>query len=452
MLNLFKIKFGKSMIVSFTIQQVLVAASSWVLVNFIHQTAALKNFQISNIIVLILVAISPYIPGFIANYFYNLWVVFARTDNTHRFIKLIDGQKNWVFDSKKRDEVFALQRENASLIDETSRFFYLNFPVILNLIFNSVAIGFLLGTDITLGMLGGLAVSSLQFFLIPRFTQKIQKEKQETQYESEKRFLGFWQVVTLQNQPFHKNANREISDCLQKTEGLSFQIYKFEAFTNTLVLFLSFLPITAILLFKFNDNQLDQVFLMSLGVLFPRILQIFNMSSNLIIAGQSLQALRIKWISFQERFLALKDLESHVMNASTKHISIIETNTNTEVSLETALNEKKHGRFLLKGPNGSGKSTLCLKLKAEYENVFYLPAKFENPALNLKGSTGEVKLAELSWLHKHRADYSMIILDEWDANLDAHATTKGDSLIQEIAQNCLVFEVRHKEARIKLLS
>lgn len=45
---------------------------------------------------------------------------------------------------------------------------------------------------------------------------------------------------------------------------------------------------------------------MSLGVLFPRILQIFNMSSNLIIAGQSLQALRIKWISFQERFLALK--------------------------------------------------------------------------------------------------------------------------------------------------
>lgn len=195
MLNLFKIKFGKSMIVSFTIQQVLVAASSWVLVNFIHQTAALKNFQISNIIVLILVAISPYIPGFIANYFYNLWVVFARTDNTHRFIKLIDGQKNWVFDSKKRDEVFALQRENASLIDETSRFFYLNFPVILNLIFNSVAIGFLLGTDITLGMLGGLAISSLQFFLIPRFTQKIQKENQETQYESEKRFLGFWQVL-----------------------------------------------------------------------------------------------------------------------------------------------------------------------------------------------------------------------------------------------------------------
>lgn len=47
-------------------------------------------------------------------------------------------------------------------------------------------------------------------------------------------------------------------------------------------------------------------------------------------------------------FFGPKNLESHVMNASTKHISIIETNTNTEVSLETALNEKNMGGSYLK--------------------------------------------------------------------------------------------------------
>lgn len=434
------------MIACLIVQQVLVAASSWALVDFIRQTASPQNFHISSIVVLIVIAISPYIPGFISNYFYQLWIVFGRSQTTRNFLKLIDGRKDWVFNTKKRDDVFALQRENIALIDETSRFFYLNFPVVLNLIFNSVAIGFLLGRDIILGMLAGFAISGFQFLLVPFFTEKMQKQKQELHYEAEKSFLGSWQVITLQNQPFYGQSLQSINGNHQKSEVLSRHVHTLETFTNSLVSIASFVPLTLILLAKFSGGPIDQISLMSLGVLLPRILQIFNMSSNLILAGQALQTLRIKWSSYQERLSRLQQQEKTLPTHTKKMISIIETTTGAMSPLDETLKQKTCGRFLVKGSNGSGKSTLCLKLKAENKSAFYLPAKFENPNFNVSGSTGEIKLAELKWLFEKHADYSMILLDEWDANLDTEATRIADALIQNIAQNCLVFEVRHKEA------
>lgn len=444
MLELFKIKYGKSMLVSFILQQLLTAATSWALVGFIQETTHPETFHVSKILILILIAVSPYLPGFIGNYFYHMWTAFARSANVQIFTKLIDGRKTWVFDTKQRDDIFALQREHIGLTEETTRFVYLNFPAILNLIFNSIAIGFLLGQDIILGMVAGLIISAGQFFLAPYLTEKMQKLKQETQYETEKSVLGSWQTLILKNKPFYQKSIQAISEHTGNVESLSSRIFRIEAAANTLVLIASFCPLTWILLSKFKGNQLDQVFLISLGVLLPRILQIFNMSSNLILAGQSLQGLKIKWLSFQERLARHQTTDTLADRNSGKLISIIDIASTSVVPLEEILNHKNSGRYLISGPNGSGKSTLCLSLKGDKDSVFYLPAKYENPSFHVKGSTGEIKLAELKWLAENRLHYSMILLDEWDANLDASATTIGDSLIQNIADSCLVFEVRHK--------
>ncbi len=444
MLELFKIKYGKSMLVSFTLQQVCAAATSWALVDFIKEATNPETFHVSKILVLILIAISPYLPGFVGNYFYHMWTAFARSSNVKLFTDLIDGRKAWVFNTKQRDDVFALQREHIGLIEETTRFMFLNFPAMLSLVFNSIAIGFLLGQDIIFGMIAGFVISALQFFLAPYFTEKMQKQKQETQYETEKSLLGSWQTLTLKNKPFYQTSLQTISGHTTTTECLAAGIYRIEALANILVLVASFVPLTWILFVKFNGNQLDQVFLMSLGVLLPRILQIFNMSSNLILAGQALQALRIKWRSFEERLSKHHPIEKLEDRNTGKLISIIDTVTQVSSSIEDVLKTQTQGRFLVSGPNGSGKSTLCLSLKGDKDNVFYLPAKYENPNFDINGSTGQLKLAELKWLAENRLHYSMILLDEWDANLDADATAIGDSLIQDIANSCLVFEVRHK--------
>jgi Fe-S cluster assembly ATPase SufC len=157
-----------------------------------------------------------------------------------------------------------------------------------------------------------------------------------------------------------------------------------------------------------------------------------------------LQTLRIKWSSFEKRLSKHRNNESLEGRDSKKLISIIDTTTKMSCAIATILSTKTQGRFLVSGPNGSGKSTLCLNLKGDKDDVFYLPAKYENPNFDIKGSTGQLKLAELKWLAENRLHYSMILLDEWDANLDADATSFGDSLIQDMATSCLVLEVRHK--------
>ncbi len=445
MFEIFKIKYGNSMLASFTLQQLLAAASSWALVDFIRETANPNDFHISKLVVLLVIAVSPYIPGFIANYYYHLWSAYSRSVNVQMFISLIDEKTQGIFDTKKKDGLFALQREHLSLLEETTRFFYLNFPVVLNLAFNSIAIGFLLGKDIIFGMLAGLVISALQVLLVPFLTKDKHKKKQENSYEAERSLLGSWQVLTLKNQPFYQNSLAGLFSLNRKSESLSKNISSLEAATNILVLVLSFCPLTGILLSKFQTRELDHNFLLSLGVLLPRILQIFNMSSNLILAGQSLQALRIKWISFQERLVDYRSPSEEQILPSEKVISVVDVGSRTNFPLVEILAARANGRFLVKGPNGSGKSTLCLKLKNENDNSFYLPAKFENPFFNNNGSTGENKLTELKWLAENASDYEMILLDEWDANLDAEATDLGDSLIQEISERCLVFEVRHKE-------
>tara|TARA_B110001454_G_C12723340_1_gene436798 strand:+ start:14141 stop:15508 length:1368 start_codon:yes stop_codon:yes gene_type:complete len=452
MLELFKIKHGKYMLISFTLQQICAAATSWALVDFIKDVSNPETFHVSKILVLILIAISPYLPGFVGNYFYHMWTTFARSANVKLFADLIDGRKAWVFNTKQRDDVFALQREHIGLIEETTRFLFLNFPAMLSLVFNSIAIGFLLGQDIILGMIAGFVISAFQFFLAPYLTEKKQKQKQETQYETEKSLLGSWQTLTLKNKPFYQTSLQTISGHTNTTESLASGIYRIEALANILVLIASFIPITWILFVKFNSRQLDQVFLMSLGVLLPRILQIFNMSSNLILAGQALQALRIKWRSFEERLSKHYTVERLEDRNTGKLISIIDTKTNLSSPIEDILAANARGRYLVSGPNGSGKSTLCLSLKGDKENIFYLPAKYENPHLDIKGSTGQLKLAELKWLAENRSLYSMVLLDEWDANLDAEATAIGDSTIQSIAENCLVFEVRHKTTATEPIS
>jgi Fe-S cluster assembly ATPase SufC len=102
------------------------------------------------------------------------------------------------------------------------------------------------------------------------------------------------------------------------------------------------------------------------------------------------------------------------------------------------------GRYLVKGANGRVKSTLFLEIKGEKENIFYLPAKFENPHFDAQGSTGQNKLNELKWLSENSTGYSAILLDEWDANLDPDATIIANQLLNDISKNIVVFEIRHK--------
>ena len=117
--------------------------------------------------------------------------------------------------------------------------------------------------------------------------------------------------------------------------------------------------------------------------------------------------------------------------------------TNTEKLAEWAKTTLQ-GRFKIEGGNGTGKSTLLRSIKESLgRDALYLPA--ENAALDFPVASG------LSSGQRARAILEslttsaprILLLDEWDANLDVLQRNLIDQLINQLSQWHLVLEVRH---------
>jgi ABC-type bacteriocin/lantibiotic exporter with double-glycine peptidase domain len=104
------------------------------------------------------------------------------------------------------------------------------------------------------------------------------------------------------------------------------------------------------------------------------------------------------------------------------------------------------GRLTIRGENGCGKSTALLLIKdALAGKAFFLPThnQLSFVAETNKYSTGEsLKNRLLEILEKVEAE--VLLLDEWDANLDPENKESLSVLIDELASKKCVIEVRHR--------
>lgn len=108
--------------------------------------------------------------------------------------------------------------------------------------------------------------------------------------------------------------------------------------------------------------------------------------------------------------------------------------------------QRSTGRITLRGKNGSGKSTLLLLLKLVFaERSFLLPAqhhlRFRFRAKTR--STGEHFIAQIEEISQQLTG-QIFLLDEWDANLDAHNMQRISQRIDQLAEENTVIEVRHR--------
>ena len=112
----------------------------------------------------------------------------------------------------------------------------------------------------------------------------------------------------------------------------------------------------------------------------------------------------------------------------------------------TALNAA--GRYTLQGPNGVGKSCLLLWLKQQWGTAaFYLPTHIHNLLFNhTQGlSSGQKMIAALQAITQFQDSFQVLLLDEWDANLDAINLKRTDAVIEQLAKNKKIIEVRHRQ-------
>ncbi|WP_421694725.1 hypothetical protein [Aestuariivirga sp.] len=109
------------------------------------------------------------------------------------------------------------------------------------------------------------------------------------------------------------------------------------------------------------------------------------------------------------------------------------------------------GRFAITGPNGSGKTSVMLLLKSVFgEQAIYLPAQaFLFPVISARLSTGQRKLRELRrTLALPRETHHVLLLDEWDANLDPANCEALSLRLDELSQTLMIIEVSHRQSKL----
>ena len=138
--------------------------------------------------------------------------------------------------------------------------------------------------------------------------------------------------------------------------------------------------------------------------------------------------------------------------------------------------QQRFGRILVRGSNGSGKSTLLAALKTHIgSQAFYWPTSdsltfayakqaenkqptdaegdeldenedSENDDLSLKSgfSSGERQLKSLQEI-VNNTQAEVYLLDEWDANLDAHNRAQAENWVENLATRALVVEISHRD-------
>jgi ABC-type cobalamin/Fe3+-siderophores transport system ATPase subunit len=110
----------------------------------------------------------------------------------------------------------------------------------------------------------------------------------------------------------------------------------------------------------------------------------------------------------------------------------------------------QQGRWTIRAPNGTGKSTLLIALAmhlAGRSGVYFLPAHSRMATEGGEpGSTGQIKDQHLADFDRNVAPNArVILLDEWNANLDPANRRRLSAMIERWSQRCAVIEVLNHE-------
>lgn len=111
------------------------------------------------------------------------------------------------------------------------------------------------------------------------------------------------------------------------------------------------------------------------------------------------------------------------------------------------------GRYTLTGDNGSGKTTILANIKRKLKDKAYLmPSKskmiFCSDLEQKEFSAGEKAKDNLFEIFSslHKDGVSVLLLDEWGANLDLGNKKRVDKVIDELSSEFCIIEVVHRDA------
>lgn len=445
-------------------QQILEASSTYWLVNLMASITKGDNFFPFLLLYLASLAI-PYIPWCFAFILKITWKQEAQRSLTNAFIA---ANKNnigeWSNKGLKEQKLSILTSEGPAtihaLIDYIWDLFTYSLSVILNILALAIVVEPLFAIAYGISLICVVIVMKLKRRAQRQLTQKALTARIDLCQS----LLAAWDNVLLGNdynfKLWDEKTTQRLNRCLQRNVAL-------ERFDQILAIFVSLMtsiPSLSVVVYYVMNHQHDPVVLSSFIVILPLLFLILSYTYHTLSLAFRWTMHRSKLTAIFKSIQGLKgthdSLERKIkwgkLILTTTHADPADTVAPSSVSMaypqsidchEDLLKQTSHsGRITIRGENGSGKSTALMLIKnALKQRAFFLPTHNQLSFISEtnKYSTGEsLKNRLLEILEK--VDVDVLLLDEWDANLDKENQARLTNLINELSEKKCVIEVRHR--------
>lgn len=435
-------KFVIGMLALITVQQVIVAASTALLGLAGQHLASPEKFMWLLLAFLVCSILPHGISFFLKKLemqgYFDAYFKFVRL----RLLNLAGSPAKWQNHGKKEAFLTALGPDAEGYLTAVAFSIFDIYLFALTILLNVLSISLVIDANFSYVFIVSGVISAIVFFAYSKRVESAVEAEQTTKIDYFGYILKSWDNVFLKNTSVNKLYSGILNDKYQQTR---FSIGKAASSSEGLVLVLtviSSLPVFALIVSLTLAHKSDSVFLAGLLVTIPK--QLMILSNFRAFFGQITNL-----AAFKARFKSSWD-NSDVSSNNLKeqiHLEHIQINQNAFSSIqeiEMLVQSKKSGRLVIRGKNGSGKSTLLLYLNQTLPDSFYLPA---SPRLEISKelgaeSTGERVLKHLEFVRQQ--DTPILLLDEWDANLDTNNRALLEQELDLIAQRKLIIEVRHR--------
>ncbi|QDJ49370.1 hypothetical protein [Bordetella hinzii] len=426
------------------LHQSMIAASAYFLTEAIGQLQAGQAFQLS-LLLYFASMILPFIPGCLSYVTMQAWANAAHARLLRMFELRFQGRTARYRDAASREEVDSVISRNAF----SATFGYIAHiygfaSFSLNSLLSLVVIAYLLPPGIWQGyVISVIACAAVIAVFNPGISRL--SETSQAGLAGYGHILGrFWSNVTLGNRHnlAHWQAQAGTTGRLYYRSLIRLEWLKQSS--NFLLGLVTLIPTSYLIYETVTAPDIEPALIAATLVNLTRIFHILNSLGALVY-----QILEFGAADAAFKYLLKAARLTEVPPAGSPAIAGIRINDVPVAdprASASAIQAAKQGRFTVRGPNGSGKSTFLLEMKgANPDQVFYLPSSFEQLVWQDKQdglSTGQRMMRILAEI-RQMDEVKVLLLDEWDANLDQENTRLADDFLDALAREKVVVEVRH---------
>lgn len=433
------------------IQQLIVASSTLWIVGLSRNVIEGTNF-FPHLFLYLFSLILPYLPAALMSVLLVRWEQAILRKYIYLFISENTSHTHLWSDKKKREEFISTVNHEGSLtINEAVNYYYGLASTGLNAFLNILTIAFLVDYLVSISYSIGVILSFLLIKIQSVPNQKLVERAQNSRIDLAKSILSFWDNVVLGNVYNLKFWKTSVDHRINHVIKDNVAAAAFQELISIGISVATFLPSLIVVAYGMYQHVGDSIALAAFVVIMPRLFLILSYTYDLLYLITQFRAMkaRVKKIlavtqpqeeNVPSTYVSRIDWKSiHIKNKD--HISDSPTSLDAISQLVS-----QPGRITVRGQNGSGKSSLLLELKCLFKDrAFYLPSQnhLHFSFGEVEKSTGQLLKVQLEEVYKN-VEANIILLDEWDANLDGTNQNQLSQLIDRIATQKCVVEVRHR--------